>query len=110
MPRIPVLQATCPDELPKAEDVERRLKDFLQALRQSDYSDERPDPFHALLTRDERMRIHRRARTFCNRARAATGLAHLSKEAREQIAVLRDGAAILAIPSEHRADEVARHA
>lgn len=53
------------------------------------------------------MRLHRRARAFCARQAAATGLGHLSNDMRDRLAVLRHGADVVAVPSEHRADEIA---
>ena len=59
-----------------------------------------------LLTDGDEARIARRARRHVDRITAATGLAHLDWEQRDRLAVLRDGAAVVGLPTEHRADEI----
>jgi hypothetical protein len=61
----------------------------------------------ASLTDHDRTRITRRARTYAEVVRAGTGMAHLDTEARRRLEALRRGAVLVALPSEHRADEVA---
>ena len=55
----------------------------------------------------DRRRIRRRVERLLERRKAASGLAHLKREERERLEGLRGGAQLIAIPSEHRADELA---
>ena len=59
------------------------------------------------LPRSDKIRIHRRACALHDRTEAATGLAHLCAATRARLAVLRDGADFVRIPTELRADEIA---
>lgn len=52
-------------------------------------------------------RIARRARRYVERVTASTGLSHLAGEDVQRLKVLRDGAALVSVESEHRADEIA---
>ncbi|WP_299651221.1 AAA family ATPase [uncultured Jannaschia sp.] len=115
MPRIPIVAARFA-EVPSVTDIERRLYAHLAQLRgqrtgnnpgmPSD-GDEDIHLWQLCLPRSDKIRIHRRARALHDRAEAATGLAHLSAATRARLAVLRDGADLVGIPTEHRADEIA---
>ena len=117
VPRIPFLSVRIPDEMPDTHAVERRLKDFLERIRRDadpdaekdaeDGHDDRPYAIHARLDREDRLRIARRAKAYVTRVRAATGLEHLAQDDRQKLAILRDGATVMAVPSAHRADEIA---
>ncbi len=52
-------------------------------------------------------RIKRRVKRILERRKAASGLEHLKRDDRERLEVLKDGARLIQIPSEHRADEIA---
>ncbi|WP_299821509.1 AAA family ATPase [uncultured Jannaschia sp.] len=115
MPRIPIVAARFA-EVPSVTDIERRLYAHLAQLRgqrtgsgpgtPSD-GDEDIHVWQLCLPRSGKLRIHRRARAVHDRAEAATGLAHLSAATRARLSVLRAGADLVAIPTEHRADEIA---
>lgn len=132
IPRIPFIEARWPDALPKPDAVKARLSAFLKTLRAhaapeggeaaraqgapravdagcrdraSGWHDD-PTFRHPRLALADRLRIRRRSGAYCTRA-AATGLSHLSREAREQLAVLRHGATLVVISTEHCADEIA---
>lgn len=55
----------------------------------------------------DRRRIRRRVERLLERRKAASGLAHLKREERDRLGTLRGGAQLIAISSEHRADELA---
>lgn len=59
------------------------------------------------LSRRDNQRIDRRAACLYKARMAASGLAHLKKEDRERLAVLKDGVRLAEIETEHRADELA---
>ena len=115
MPRIPIMSARHCDDLPSVTDIERRLFARLARLRgrrvgsgpgtPSD-DDEDIHVWQLCLPRSDKLRIHRRARAVHDRPEAATGLAHLSSKTRARLSVLRDGAELVTIPTEHRADEI----
>ncbi|MDF3605793.1 AAA family ATPase [Paracoccus sp. DMF-8] len=52
-------------------------------------------------------RIKRRVRRIPELRKAASGLEHLKRDDRERLEVLKDGARLIRIPGEHRADEIA---
>jgi hypothetical protein len=52
-------------------------------------------------------KIARRAKRLIERREAASGLAHLKREDKERLSILRDGVNLIRLPSEHRADEIA---
>ncbi|MDF3606668.1 AAA family ATPase [Paracoccus sp. DMF-8] len=52
-------------------------------------------------------RIKRRVKRILERRKAASGLEHLKRDDRERLEVLKDGARLIQISSEHRADEIA---
>ncbi len=52
-------------------------------------------------------RIQRHAKRILARREAVSGLDHLRKEDRERLGVFRDGARLIRIDDEHRADEIA---
>ncbi|MDW4549525.1 AAA family ATPase [Defluviimonas sp. D31] len=121
MPRIPFIAARFPDKTESKDDIEIRLSRHVRALRvrkaevQADAAiSDKPDEdgsdgwrLPTDLSEDDRRRIRRRATALFARREAASGLSHLRKEEREQLSILRDGVRLVAIPSEHRADELA---
>lgn len=61
---------------------------------------------HFIKEADETV-IARRSRRYVERVAASTGLTHLGKEDIQRLKVLRDGATLVSVESEHRADEIA---
>lgn len=59
------------------------------------------------LSREDRARIQRRAKAIVERRKAVSGLDHLKREDYERLEVLRHGARLIVISTEHRADELA---
>ncbi|MFV1497751.1 AAA family ATPase [Phaeobacter sp. JH20_02] len=55
----------------------------------------------------DRARIKRRVDLLLERRKAASGMGHLSREHRERLSVFRDGVRLVAIATEHLADELA---
>ncbi|WP_417673998.1 AAA family ATPase [Pseudodonghicola sp.] len=127
MPRIPFIHARFPDPKDTERALVERLQDHLRGLRSQrrrrpeDGADAEPtdapagDAYKLDLDRDiwgeltasDRARIDRRAACLHKARMAATGLAHLKKEDRERLAVLKDGVRLAEIETEHRADELA---
>jgi hypothetical protein len=58
-------------------------------------------------TDDELARLRERARAYVERARAASGTAHLKREEKQRLATVSDGVRAIAIRTEARADEIA---
>jgi hypothetical protein len=97
--------------------VERRFSEHLEKLRRTrksasgagaaQLSDEAGFQLPDLLSDHDDGRIQRRAHRLMERREAATGLSHLKKEDRARLEILRDGVRLIAIASEHRADELA---
>ena len=56
---------------------------------------------------NDEARIKRRVKRILERRKAASGLEHLKRDDRERLEVLKDGARLIQISSEHRADELA---
>ena len=56
---------------------------------------------------DDEARIKRRVKRILECRKAASGLEHLKRDDRERLEVLKGGARLIRIPSEHRADEIA---
>lgn len=63
--------------------------------------------FSVNLTHYDHAKIYRRAKKITECREAASGLAHLRKEDKERLSVLSHGVALVRLPSEHRADEIA---
>ena len=116
MTRIPFIEARFfdPDETQHV--IEDRLVARLRRLRVADISAPIPEsdvndkhaPCRPLALSDrERRKISRRAKRLLELREAASGLSHLRRDDRERLDVLRDGARLIRIPSEHRADELA---
>lgn len=127
MSRIPVIEARFFNPAETRHALEARFGQFLLALRcgklrpkaavakEADGLDDdeaRPGPNRNPLPLlkpggNDRARIGRRAARLLERRKAASGLGHLKTEDRERLGVLNDGAALINLPSEHRADELA---
>lgn len=59
------------------------------------------------MTQEDRLKITRRVKRLLSRREAATGTAHLKREDRERLSILREGVQLVHVTSEHHADELA---
>lgn len=59
------------------------------------------------ITSDDDAHIKRRVKRLQEQRKAASGLEHLRSDDRTRLEMLKDGARLVSIPSEHRADELA---
>lgn len=116
MTRIPFIEARFFDPHETQRVIEDRLVRHLRRLRVTDLAvpipesteDDEYEPFPPLGLKDsDRRRINRRAKRLLDLREAASGLSHLKRDDRERLDVLRNGARLIHIPSEHRADEMA---
>ncbi len=128
MSRIPFIEARFFDPAETRYALEERFEPFLRDLRSgklrpktalanesnglNDDDDTLPslddDPVPIVKLGDgDQSRIKRRAARLLERRKSASGLDHLKKEDRDRLEVLKDGAMLITIPSEHRADELA---
>ena len=123
MSTIPFIEARFFDPAEGRIELETRLKNHLRKLRCgkippelltpiSDVEDaddgQGPDlmDFIGISAHDE-ARINRRVNRIIERRKAASGLEHLKRDDRERLEVLKDGARLIRIHSEHHADELA---
>ena len=107
MARIPFIHARVRTQRLTANEVANRLRTFLLDLRKAAGPEEDRDLFREFrLTPDDHRRIERRAKAWVERVDATSGLAHLSREDVDSLRVLSDGARLVAVASEHRADEI----
>ena len=128
MSRIPFIEARFFDPTETHYVLEERFEHFLRGLRAGklrpkaalaedaggldDDKDTLPDldddPAPVVkLGGSDHARINRRVARLLERRKSASGLDHLKKEDRDRLEVLKDGAALITIPSEYRADELA---
>lgn len=128
MSRIPFIEVRFFDPAETRYALEQRFERFLRDLRsgklrpeadtaeEADYPDDDENTLPSLdeapvpilkLGGSDQSRIKRRAARLLERRKSASGLDHLKKEDRDRLEVLKDGAALITIPSEHRADELA---
>ena len=104
MPRIQFADVSYPDHnLPSAYDIERRLKTFLDRLRERIGS---PNADYTLSEAD-RLKIRRRAAAYLSAVSRRSGMDHLDRTDRARLEVFRNGAQIQPVETEHRADEIA---
>ncbi|WP_321366246.1 AAA family ATPase [uncultured Celeribacter sp.] len=112
MSRIPFIEARFFDPNETRQVLERRFTRHLKHLRlgnQIEQNEHAPfeDSGAPGLHEDDRRRIYRRVSSVLERRRVASGADHLNREDRERLEILRDGVELIAIASEHRADELA---
>ncbi|MFH5774398.1 AAA family ATPase [Paracoccus sp. NGMCC 1.201697] len=116
MTRIPFIEARFFDPHDTQRMIEERLMTQLRRFRVADLSfpipeseedDEHAPSIPLALSDSDRRKISRRAKRLLELREAASGLSHLKRDDRERLEVLRDGARLIKIPSEHRADELA---
>ncbi|GHE05278.1 ATPase AAA [Allgaiera indica] len=125
MPRIPFIDATLglPDQ--SADLIEARLRNFhrklLEAAARKNSAETNPfdHPLgcdleldaspRKILMNDRRVndRIRCRAKELTLRRKRRDKLSHLTRDERDTLGVLKDGVGLVAIPTEHRADELA---
>lgn len=104
MPRIKFVDVTFPPhDLPTSFDIEARLKQHLQELRLARGATKKG----LMLSDADRLKISRRTASYLTAIARATRMSHLSKEDRNKLEVLRKGAELRPVESEHRADEIA---
>jgi hypothetical protein len=104
MPRIPFAKVTFPrQELPERYEVENRLKRFLANYRKKFGT---IDSSYAV-TDTDRDTIKRRAAAYFAAVGRASGMGHLDRTDREVLEVFRGGVELVAVKTEHRADEIA---
>ncbi|MDA7421691.1 AAA family ATPase [Tritonibacter multivorans] len=92
--------------------IEKRLETFLAQRRfaRSDAaSDTEFHPAYNLKYLQDRdlLKIRRRAILFCERHKASSGMAHLSEEDQQKLAVLEGGIKTARLVNDHEADEIA---
>lgn len=125
MPRIPFIEAAFGLPNQSADQIEARLTKFHRKLlaaaacKDSAENDPSGNPLgydleldtspRKILAHDKRVseRIRRRANELVLRRKRRDRLSHLTREERDTLRVLKDGVELVAIPSEHRADELA---
>ena len=116
MSRIPFIEARFFDPEETVDVIGRRFAEHLRKLRSptlpsSEQVDdavngESDEPYWILHTEDTRA-INRRTERILERRKLASGLSHLKREDRQRLELLRNGAALIAIPDEHHADVLA---
>jgi hypothetical protein len=110
MSKLPFLLTWLDDDIPDVSDVSARLRRHLMRLRGHEIGESDIEAFHRAMlagTDDELARLRERARAYVERARAASGTAHLKREEKQRLATVSDGVRAIAIRTEARADEIA---
>lgn len=111
MTRIRIMHARIPDALPKAGDIAQRLETFLRRLRGGSASQREWEDFGTptgptFVSEAERARIKARAEAYVIAFRRSTGAAHLDARDIDAIRALKDGATLVALRDEAKADEI----
>ncbi|AZB55465.1 AAA family ATPase [Cereibacter sphaeroides] len=118
MPRIPITEPIFPDAALSESAIKDRLSHHALHLKARKTGLIIPDDFaaedklehlqlHIALSRDVRQRIARRAACIAARVDRRSPLHRLKREDRERFEALRNGVDLVALASEHRADEIA---
>lgn len=118
MPRIPITEPIFPDPALSEPAIRERLSLHARRLEVRKRGLVIPDHLAAegkieewqqriALSRNVRERIARRAQRIATRADRRSPLSRLKREERERFEGLRNGVDLVALPSEHRADEIA---
>lgn len=110
MSRMKFADVTFPSRQPTEFELEARLQRFLKkrrlaALPAACSSDELEDARY--IDPEDRARIKRRVKAYLGQIDQATGMAHLSREARSKLEIIRNGVDLIPITSEAQADEIA---
>ena len=104
MPRIKFADVSFPDHnTPSAHDIEIRLEKHLSTFREKIGS---PKSEYALSDAD-RLKIRKRTKTYLKAVSRKSGMDHLEDKDRDRMEVFRNGAELIAVQSEHQADEIA---
>lgn len=110
MSKLPFLLTRLDDDIPDVADVSARLRRHLMRLRGHPFGESDIEAFHQAMdaiTDDEVARLRARAQAYVERARAASGTAHLKREEKARLAAVKDGVRAATIDTEARADEIA---
>jgi ATP-dependent Lon protease len=104
MPRIKFAAVSFPDHnLPSSYDIERRLKTFLDQFRERIGSPK----FEYAISEADRLKVKRRAAAYLSAVSRRSGMDHLDQKDRQKLEVFRGGAELVAVETEHQADEIA---
>ncbi|WP_438362829.1 AAA family ATPase [Nioella halotolerans] len=110
MPKLPFLLTRLDADIPDVADVSARLRRHLMRLRGHPFGESDIEAFHRAMdaiTDDDVARFHARAQAYVERARAASGTAHLKREEKQRLAAVTDGVRAMTVETESRADEIA---
>lgn len=104
-------------------ELEKRFRQHLRKLRRGESRSDLPDQICNVndlddgtgldlmddieISTDDEARIKRRVKRILELRKTASGLEHLKPDDRARLEVLKDGARLISIESEHRADELA---
>jgi hypothetical protein len=104
MPRIPFADVRfLPENLQSEFEINTRLKRFLWRYREN--MENPPDELG--LSEEDRAKIERRTQKYLRTVANQSGLAHLDRKDRARLEVFRNGAMLMPVETEHRADEIA---
>ncbi|SEK50933.1 hypothetical protein [Pacificibacter marinus] len=104
MPRIPFADVTFPNQGASTRyEIENRLKQFIVDYRKNACALGNVYP----VTERDRATIQRRSEAYIAATSRASGMSHLDKNDRAALEVFRGGAELVAVETEHRADEIA---
>ncbi|WP_412506100.1 AAA family ATPase, partial [Roseovarius sp. SYSU LYC5161] len=110
MPKLPFLLTRLDKDIPDVTDVSARLRRHLMRLRGHPFGESDIEAFHQAMdaiTDDDVARFRARAQAYVERARAASGTAHLKREEKQRLAAVQDGVRAMTVETESRADEIA---
>jgi hypothetical protein len=109
-PKLPFLLTRLDKDIPDVADVSARLRRHLMRLRGHPFFESDIEAFHRAMdaiTEDDVARLHARAQAYVERARAASGTAHLKREEKQRLAAITDGVRAMTVETESWADEIA---
>jgi hypothetical protein len=94
MSKLPFLLTRLDNDIPDVADVSSRLRRHLMRLRGHPFFESDIEAFHRAMdaiTDDDVARLRARAQAYVERARAASGTAHLKREEKQRLTALKDG-------------------
>ncbi|WP_417271587.1 hypothetical protein [Celeribacter sp.] len=104
MPRIKFADVIFPaHNAPTLHDLEVRFRNHLDNFRELIHSHN----LAYLMSEADRAKIKRRAKAYLSAISRKSGMIHLNDKDRETLEVFRNGAELVAIETEHQADEIA---
>jgi len=104
MPRIKFADVKFPDHnTPSSYDLEVRLRKHLDQFRERIGSPK----FEYAMPEADRMKIKRRAKAYLSAVSRKSGMGHLDDKDRQSMEAFRNGAELVSVETEHRADEIA---